>query len=189
MKSINYLPLFILLSLAACKKDPTKNAKLPPATQEGKNTIGFTLNGEVWVPYAKCGAFSNPCQEAQVSYGEAGGAQLNGIDFSFTRRRQGVNTASYLYITSTGVGTITTLGNKIDSVYVNYTAENSIGNNDTYSGGIPVSKFVITKFDKQNQIISGEFEFILRENNGSGKTTILKDGRFDFRFNTCKCSE
>lgn len=48
-----FLTSFLLLNFS-CKEDPTKNAVLPPATQEGKNTIGFTINGEVWVPYAKC---------------------------------------------------------------------------------------------------------------------------------------
>ena len=178
---------FICLTAIKCKKDPTKNATLPPATQEGKNTIGFTINGEVWVPYAKCAAFSDPCREILARYGASGGAAPNGIDFGFTRRN-GSNTGSYLLITSAGVGTITTSGNKIDSVYVNFTDENSIGNNNAYSGGLPGSEFIITKLDQQAQIISGKFEFILRENNGSGKTITLKDGRFDFMFNFCKCN-
>lgn len=69
-----------------------------------------------------------------------------------------------------------------------YSGENSEGNNDKYAYPQPGSKFVITKIDHQNQIISGEFEFILREQNGSGKEITLKDGRFDFKFNACKCS-
>lgn len=192
MKSTSYVSIIfsfiIFLFFAGCKKDPTKNATLPAPTQEGKNTIGFTINGEVWVPYAKCAAFSNPCREISARYGASGGAAPNGIDFGFTRRK-GSNTGSYLLITSTSsMGTITTIGNKIDSVYVNFTDENSVGNNDSYSGGLPGSKLSITKVDQQAQIISGEFEFILRENNGSGRTITLKDGRFDFKFNACKCS-
>ena len=189
-KHFYHLFIFSLISFSfiGCKKDPTKNATLPAASQEGKNTIGFTINGEVWVPYEKCAAFSNPCREITARYGTSGGAAPNGIDFGFTRRRNGLNTTSYLLITSSGVGTITTIGNKIDSVYVNFTAENSIGNNDTYSGGLPGSNFIITKVDQQDQIISGKFEFILRENNGSGRTITLKDGRFDFKFNACHCS-
>lgn len=54
------LILFTILTTGSCKKDPIKNAVLPPATQEGKNTVGFTINSEVWVPYYKCQSFSNP---------------------------------------------------------------------------------------------------------------------------------
>lgn len=66
MKNSYFLLLICFVVLSAvnsCKKDPTKNATLPPATQEGKNTVGFTVNGEVWVPYYKCGFGQNPCGE------------------------------------------------------------------------------------------------------------------------------
>ena len=184
--------LFFFILLAAslifisCKKDPTKNAKLPPITQEGKNTVGFTIDGEVWVPYYKCGFMRDPCGEINASYGEAGGAAPNGIDFGFTRMRK--DKMSYLLI-STGSIAITTVGEKTDSIYASFVDEDSYGNNKRYSGPLPGSKFVITKLDKQTQIISGEFEFILREENGSGRVITIKDGRFDFRFNACKCSQ
>lgn len=55
-----------------------------------------------------------------------------------------------------------------------------------------VVNLFITKIDFQNQIISGQFEFILRERKNDGTVTdnliTLKDGRFDFKFNACKCS-
>lgn len=138
------------------------------------------------MPYYKCQSFSNPCGEILARYGASGGAAPNGIDFGFTKIRG--SKSSSLTISSSGLGTITTVGNKIDSIGVNFTGENWTGNTDTYSGILPGSKFVITKFDKQAQIISGEFEFILNEDNRSGRSITLKDGRFDFKFNACKCS-
>jgi hypothetical protein len=178
-----FTPLFF----TACKKDPTKNAKLPPITQEGKNTVGFTINGEVWVPYYKCHSFGDPCGEISATYGQSGGAAPNAIGFQFAR--QIGSESSSLTFSSSGIGTITTVGNKIDSILVNFTGENSTGNNGSYSSLLIGSKFMITKLDKQAQIISGEFEFILREDNGSSNIITLKDGRFDFRFNACKCSQ
>ena len=170
---------------SSCKKDPTKNAMLPPATQEGKNTVGFTMNGEVWVPYSKCQAFSNPCEEI---YGASGGATPNRIDFGFTRIRG--SKSSHLTISSTGYGTITSVGNKIDSIGVTYRPEDwASGNSEMYRGIHFGGKFIITKFDKLNQIISGEFELVLLEQNGSGRTITLKDGRFDLKFNACTCSK
>ena len=41
-------------------------ATLPPITQEGKNTFGCKVDGEVWVPYYKCGGTGNPCGELIV---------------------------------------------------------------------------------------------------------------------------
>jgi len=169
---------------AKCNKEPLTNATLPPATQEGKNTIGFTINGEVWVPYYKCKLFGNPCGEISADYnGPPSGP--NNIGFGFSRERN--NKTSFLVISS-AFATITSVGNKIDSISVNYNGENSNSNADSYSGPLPGSKFIITKLDMQNQIMSGEFEFILNEDNRSGKTIIIKEGRFDFKFNACKCT-
>ncbi len=183
-----FLFIFSLLffSFVGCKKnnDPTENATLPPATQEGKNTMGFTIDGEVWVPYYKCKLSGNPCGEISADYnGPPSGP--NNIGFGFSRERN--NKKSFLVISS-AFATITSTGNKVDSIGVNYNGENSNSNTDSYSGPLPGSKFIITKLDKQNQIISGEFDFILLEQNRSGKTINLKDGRFDFKFNACKCN-
>ena len=184
-KLITAILVLSLFCFSKCKKEhnPTKNATLPAITQEGKNTIGFTIDGAVWVPYAVCGAFRNPCEEILARYGESGGAAPNGIDFGFARQRNG--TQSSLLISSP-FSTITSIGEKIDSIGVTFFAENHSGNNGYFIGSLPGSKFIITKIDFSTQIISGEFEFILID--GTGTKIILKDGRFDFKFNTCKCS-
>ena len=183
--------IFLLITslfFVSCKKDPTKNAKLPPITQEGKNTVGFTIDDEVWVPYAKCGFMRDPCGEISTTYGESGGSAPNAFDLQIARQRG--NKLSVLTISSSGIGTITSIGNKIDSISIDFQDENWTGNTGIYSGPFfgGNSKFVITKFDSQNQIISGEFIFDLIEQNGSGHIITLKDGRFDFKFNFCKCS-
>lgn len=182
--SIIFLLLFSLI-FTTCKKDLTKNATLPPATQEGKNTIGFTIDGEVWVPYYNCRFMGNPCGELQASYGTMGGASQNGIGFSFTRVKNG-KTSSLIF--SSPFATITSIGEKIDSIGITFLAENMNGNNGYFTGPLSGSKFIITKFDSSSEVISGEFQFILLEQNGSGKRLVLKDGRFDFKFNECKCS-
>ena len=173
-----------------CKKDPTKNAKLPPITQEGKNTVGFTIDGEVWVPYYKCGFMGNPCGEIHTSYGEAGGSAPNAFDFNTIKKIN--NKFSALTMTSSGISTLTTIGEKVDSIRVNYD-DDALSNDGYFVGPLPGSKFIITNIDFQNQIISGQFELILREIKNDGtvtsKSIVLKDGRFDFRFNACKCSQ
>jgi len=184
-KNIILLLLTFLFVSSQCKKDKLPAAILPPVTQEGKNTVGFTLNGEVWVPYYKCCWSCDPCGEMSANYGPPSAAP-NSFDLQITRQRG--DKTSDLTISSSGVGTITNMGNKIDSILISYRDENANGNNGDYFGPLPGSKFLINKIDFQNQIISGEFEFILLEQNGSGKEITLKDGRFDFKFNACKCS-
>ncbi len=63
------LIIFFSLSLSYCHKNKLPAAVLPEATQEGKNTVGFTLNGEVWVPYYKCCWSCDPCGEFSADYG------------------------------------------------------------------------------------------------------------------------
>jgi hypothetical protein len=173
---------FLLTTGMNCKKDPTKNAVLPPATQEGKNTVGFILNDEVWVPYGECKTL---CNKISARYGFPSAEEF-GIDFQFTREREKAGKSSALTISSTLIGNITSVGEKIDSIGVSFRGENSSGNTDYYIGPLVGSKFFITKLDTANKIISGEFELILRESNSS-KQIILKNGRFDFKMNACLC--
>jgi hypothetical protein len=186
MRKFLFLLALIFLLGAKCNKEPVSNQTLPPATQEGKNTVGFTINGEVWVPYAKCGFGQDPCREISARYGALGGAAPKGIDFQFTRVTG--NKSSTLTISSALIGTVSTQGDKTDSIGVDFQSENWNGGSGIFAGPLLGSKFMITKIDFQDQIISGEFELTLIEQNGSGKTIVLKDGRFDFKFNACKCS-
>lgn len=186
MKNIIFLTIaLVVFCFSKCRKEELPSSNLPAATQEGKNTIGFILNEEVWVPYAKCSMGSDPCGEISARYSTPSAAP-NGIGFQFARLRNGKSSSLTIYTWQSNA--ISTIGEKIDSIGVEYSGENSMGNNDNYAYPLPGSKFVITKIDHQNQIIAGEFEFILQEQNGSGKTIRLKDGRFDFKFNACKCS-
>ncbi len=57
-----------ILLLASCEKDPYRHGEpdLPPITMEGKNTLGFLLNGKVWVPYQKIPGIFTPTLEAYL---------------------------------------------------------------------------------------------------------------------------
>jgi len=60
-QSFFYILFFLFLSVSNCKKHKTDSPmdQLPPATQEGKNTLGFLLNGEPWTPKGHVGITSN----------------------------------------------------------------------------------------------------------------------------------
>lgn len=47
--------IVILFSNARCRKDQIDSNGLPPATQEGENTLGFLLNGQPWTPQGNNG--------------------------------------------------------------------------------------------------------------------------------------
>lgn len=186
MKNIILFYLIVtIFCFSKCNKDNPPPAVLPAITQEGKNTVGFIINGEVWVPYYKCSLNGDPCGEISANYGLPYGFS-NVLGFQF--ERQNGSKSSSLTISS--YVPIYTIGNKYDSVGIEYRGENSIGNDDQYSKSFynSTGKFEITKLDTLNQIISGIFEFTLYEENGSGRSIEIKNGRFDFKINACKCS-
>ena len=56
MKKLTYyLAAFLLLIFTNCKKSKPDSNGLPAVTQEGKNTLGFLLNGQPWTPQGNNG--------------------------------------------------------------------------------------------------------------------------------------
>lgn len=187
-KPILYTVLICFASLAACKKKGgTPENSLPPITQEGKNTVGFVITDNVWLPYAKCGGVwsSNLCGKISARYGLPDAEEF-GIDFQFTRQVEKTGKSSTLTISSKLNRQIISTGDKIDDITVSFIGENALGNTGYYIGPLEGSTFVIKKLENVNKIISGEFGLILRESNSS-KQIILKNGRFDLKMNACVC--
>jgi hypothetical protein len=183
--TLQVLQLLCLFCLCACDTDqaPPKNARLPEATQSGKNTVGFTReDGQVWEPFYECTLFDNPCAKISANVGNPFVAQ-NGIGFQFSRRNKDAH--SSLTIISGLAGTVSSTGEKIDSVSLIFQSESWPNDGGTYTFPLPGSRFTVTKFDKANQIIAGEFHLVLK--NQAGKTVTLSNGRFDFKFNACAC--
>lgn len=59
---------FVTFVLSSCNKDPYQNGipELPPITMEGKNTLGFLLDGKVWVPYQENPGIFTPTLEVTM---------------------------------------------------------------------------------------------------------------------------
>ena len=178
MKSI-ILSLFIvtLFTFSKCKKDvvTTDDNGLPAATQEGKNTLGFLINGQAWKPQ-----------------GFDGSANLS-VDVDFGINNGVFNIAAYK-ITSTinqnfGIG----IGESLNLITPIQTL--SIGNGriagarfsskpcsiDFYDSIVyRKGSLTIIKLDKINRIIAGTFNAILYK---LGCDTFkITDGRFDMKF-------
>jgi hypothetical protein len=176
-------PAFILN--VKCKKDKyTPPNVLPPVTQEGKNTFGCKVNGEIWVPYYECPAFRLNCSELNAS---AGNSLSNGFfRLNIDAGRWFGNTNTRLSIATYPYQTLSSTGDKSDSVEVYFYGDNyKIYSDEYYPGSI--KRFEVTNFDTTNKVVSGIFEFTLYK---SREDSIrITEGRFDLKFWVCKCSD
>jgi hypothetical protein len=164
-----------LFSFSKCKKEVNGISHgLPPATQEGKNTIGFLLNGKPWTPS-----------------GFDGTANLSiDVDFGFSKGIFGI--AAYRI----GQGINESFGIGSDSLnYMMYPITLAI--NSSSDAQVRFSKqpcsidffdrtvyrsgsLTISKLDKDDRIIAGTFTANLYR---QGCDTVkITDGRFDMKF-------
>jgi hypothetical protein len=185
MRNLLILLLCTLPLLSACKKE-APSTTLPEATQEGKNTAGFLLDGQVWVPFARCGFSEDPCREISGNYGLPY-ADEDHIDFRISR----IHEDKHSSLIFTGHLPMSAPGDYSNDVNVIFLSEETKGSEGRYtfsgSSSSAQGSFILTKVDHENQIISGTFSFTLRESNGSGKSIEITDGRFDFKMNACIC--
>lgn len=178
--------LFILTScicLAACKKHHNQPKAdnpygLPNATQSGKNTLGFLLNGEPWTPK-----------------GYNGTANLS-IDFDERINNGIVGIVSYRTVSASDK-TQFILG--IDDSLNFKSAPFSLSISISSAGGLSFStktycdilhtdatvyqtgNINITRLDRSARIISGTFEGVLFKQT-CGDTLKITNGRFDMKY-------
>lgn len=177
-------PVFLLN--AKCKKDKINPpAVLPAITQEGKNTFGCKVNGEVWVPYYKCGGTGNPCGELIVDIARLSQNVLPTAIHIGAAIKYKDNTISSLSINSPINTGVNNTGNKIDSVELEYVKPGVIQYFEGNGSGFQ-NTFTITKLDTINKIIAGTFEATLYRS--LTDSIRITEGRFDLKFQVCKCS-
>ncbi len=180
--SFSFLLLFLFAN-SQCKKSASPPNILPPATQEGKNTFGCKVDGEVWTPYFDCSILSGNCNELGFAvYYNASKTKLP-IYFTFTVRSVISDTLFTSFDIYTSQQQINNTGNVIDSVSVIYTRGTT-----QFSNLLPNRKsgsFNITKLDTVGSILSGIFSFTLHDI--TGDSVVITDGRFDLAYNACLC--
>ncbi|HVZ95348.1 MAG TPA: hypothetical protein VG847_00630 [Chitinophagaceae bacterium] len=186
--------LILVLGGISCKKDNKPPDTLPPITQTGANTFGCKINGIVWVPYFQCSPFTGDCSEIQIAFHHP---TKNFLPLAFQmlfRRSDKVNYEGYFSFTNLALAgadppkAISATGNIYDSLLTNCNFNGVSYFYDGYPGSSQLTgnKFIITKLDTVNRIISGEFNFKLYVWPDSINVT---DGRFDFKIDDyCKCS-
>ena len=172
--------LFISIAFIACNNDDKPEdpiSQLPPATQIGANKIGCLVNG---VPFTDSGLMNNFYQLVDGEYflginweqdtsttskfGQIGMKRIEIVE----GQTYILNKSGFLNGDFTGAG---------GTFYTNIEPVNGqFETNESFTG-----KIHFTKFDKQNQIMSGTFEFQAQEI-FSGETISITDGRFDLTF-------
>jgi len=166
--------LLILTCSSNCIKNGTHTAQLPPATQEGKNTCGFLVNGKVWLPRGDNG-FSN----LNCIYDETymGAFNINGYMYesgatnsiSFVVAIDSIQSAGLYKLNVKGAG-IGEYCNKVTLCCYYWT--DTIPNHNAFLN--------ITKLDKQKRIVSGTFEFA--QSKQGCDTVRITQGRFDMKY-------
>ncbi len=180
MKTIfQYLTLFLLvLHSVACSDDDDRAPidQLPPVTQTGEQTFGCLINGEAFIP-VRSGTlrpsafyqFVDGAFTLGIAASDAiAGPDLRSIDLA------GIDVEALEEITYT----------LLEEESGKFNGRFSIGGGGRFLRAVTSSDnpgtLTITKFDQENGIIAGTFEFTVLDNDGN--EIRVTDGRFDMRY-------
>ncbi len=157
-------------------RDEPKPKELPPITTGGRNTIGFLLNGEVWLPGG--GAIGSPDKEfvldtvAGDNYELAISAYLvKNLDAS---TRQSISLRAILNGKESLVGSYKLR----EGDYVYFFDYNHL--NCIFFENLILGTIEVLYCDLSQKIIAGTFE--LQVENECGEVYRITEGRFDGRF-------
>jgi hypothetical protein len=173
--------LLLLLAGPQCKKSSPPLNILPPATQEGKNTFGCKVNGEIWIPYYQCSYGTSGCDE--LGFHVYSSDSVNKLPLQFTlvaERSISDNNYSAFFINTYSGANITQTGNIYNSLSIWCVIGNDYHTQSLYTGSMN-----LTKLDTVNNIMSGTFSFT--QYNSPSDSVVVTDGRFDLTFNACLC--
>jgi hypothetical protein len=186
------LLIIILFCVPNCKKQaPPPPWELPPITEEGKNTIGFMVDGEIWLPALECTGGLGPCGKLGVDIFPSNNNSLFPLKIdllAFRQPKSGSSSSFYISWADDNNG-IWLAGEKLDSLYFEY---NKAGDfipcrryPDTKADG---SYFRITKLDSEKRIFSAVFDLWLYKRVNDKKDSVhLSNGRLDTKFRVCEC--
>ena len=170
MKKLLFVVL-VFIGLICCKDRDQDQVVLPLATQNGSNTGGALIDGNVWVAKDEYPTLNGGGVNATI-YEQENGEYKMKLVF-----RQVDNLDNRIVIYISDVSEITAKTYSLDE---NNVARYESGldyyiTNIGFTGSITFSKF-----DRVEKIASGTFSF--KAKNKDGKTVNVTDGRFDKRF-------
>ncbi|RZK26909.1 MAG: hypothetical protein EOO63_14140 [Hymenobacter sp.] len=166
--SFRLLSLGTVLLFSQCKRADAPQpltATLPPVTQAGLNTIGFRVDGTVWLPK---GSFNFPAYKAHYSGHTFWISSNRLVDGELTSFgifiRPVAGTGSYDLQERSGIG-------------AHYSTADDMYNVLQPSAG----SVQITRLDSVQRIVAGTFAGTLVSPT-SGKTINITEGRFDLSY-------
>ncbi len=171
MKKLNvYLIIILIAFLTGCERDKDSTAKkdvLPPITQEGKNTFGCKVNGEVWVPQS--GFLIN----ALIS-----SYQSNVFILSAKRETDSIDDKLYYsaYLLQSGSYTFND-----QYQIINYRDYFGAGIQEFIIDSLHTGVMNISKLDTTEGIIAGTFYFDAIDTT-TNEVVHVTDGRFDVKY-------
>ncbi len=165
--------LFLLCTLFACKKEDPSPDSLPPITQEGKNTFGCYINGEVWVPYTYgilarkiTPVFGNSTRIEVQRYEDPDATDKQQIILSFV-----IDKVNPIRTYSLGLSEKDAFAMYFDRQSCRYLSDPE----DVMEGSITITKYDLT----EEKVIAGTFEFTLGKEDC--ETLHFTEGRFDIK--------
>ena len=172
MEKVIVILLLLLAFVASCKKTPTAQdelSKLPPATQSGANTFGCLLNGVAWIPKDNYGqAIFQLDADPTFQDGVFG---VSAIKYYSAGKFQSISVGSD---SCKGPGIFLFTNKRSNARYADYGIPIELRSLDL--GTTCIGNLNITRYDVQNRIFSGIFEFTISK----GTDTIrITQGRFD----------
>lgn len=184
MKKIIFLLLTALL-ISCCTKDDNYSDGLPAETQEGKNTAGCLVDGNVFIPKGnnqfgpKLSCFYQRDQNGfhlGLSISAKGKNETRSVSVA-TNSEALIENTIYDLVERTLDDT-----NNYNTNFGQFIINSAHGSsNQFYTTNLNKGELKITKLDTLQKIISGTFWFDAI--NSSGEKTEVRLGRFDMRYN------
>ena len=191
MKNFLLVPLMAVAWLCACRQEPLPQdpplvpidyTVLPPATQEGKNTFGCLVNGEVWIP--RVPIFAVTIYDKAISFDES-----KGLGYGYGTFTLADNLIDDWMSLSFGFTFFepsvfhTTPDDSDSSLFsVLFRRGNSGYYEPDYSVPLASNTWKVTKVDTVKNFISGTFEFTLIHKTNPNDTIKFTEGRFDLLY-------
>jgi hypothetical protein len=187
MRSFGILLIIVLLFCnGKCRKEVLDYNGLPPATQEGKNTFGFLLNGKPWIPSGFNGGTGNLSLDIDFGFknGIFGIAAYQRVPPGGISGDQSISIGIADSLKFVTIPAIFLLGkNTLYGIYYvddKSRCEYAINYATTDTTIYRTGKLTITKLDKIQGVIAGTFSATLAK---PGCDTVkITEGRFDMKF-------
>jgi len=160
--------LCLLVLLTGCKKD--ESSPLPKATQEGKNTFGCLLDGQVFLPTPSHNIFQPTTPLQGYFYRHVIGVHVYGGEQGqmYLALRDAFQPGTYP-LGETSTGNYASLNRSMGMFYTSSTRGGSV---------------TLTRIDTVARIVADTFAFSALDyyRGGTGRTITVTSGRFDVAF-------